>query len=351
MRDWGIEATSYEKIGEQVKAALDDERVKAIQLDVDSPGGLVNGVAETADAILAARQLKPVRAVVDDLAASAAYWLCSQADTITAGKTDMVGGIGVFSVYVDYSEMAKGLGIKVHVIRSGPHKGIGVIGSPISEDQLSVIQELIDGTAKYFVEAISAGRRRRSLKEVTSWATGKLWLAEPARDMGLIDTVSSPAGISSSVMLACETPAEKPGSENLAEPGLLGPEGIEAVRRADLKRFGQFKEAVPDLEFAVDCFQQGLTIEQAKEQYAEHLTREQAARSPQLKADEGPAPIPSGNSDNAVMGTRDFLTEARQLAGQEGITVTAAMRRLARSDPELHTAFRWSAEQTAGRLG
>ena len=101
---WGIEATSYQELKEDIETAAKDKRVESIVLEIESPGGQVSGIHDAADAIFEARKAKPVQAYVDDLCASGAYWLASQADEIVASRDAMVGSIGVYSVYVDSSK-------------------------------------------------------------------------------------------------------------------------------------------------------------------------------------------------------------------------------------------------------
>ena len=94
-------------------------------LHVDSPGGHVAGVQALADTIFQARKLKPLHAHIEDLGASAAYWLASQANTVTANSTAEVGSIGTMAVVHDSSGAAAKAGIKVYVVSSAPAAGIG----------------------------------------------------------------------------------------------------------------------------------------------------------------------------------------------------------------------------------
>src|SRR5688572_4168699 len=89
-RWFGVESTSYAEIKQDLATAMGDPNVKAIRLKIESPGGMVSGVKETADLIYRARQEKDVTADIQDVGASAAYWLASQADTITANPNASV---------------------------------------------------------------------------------------------------------------------------------------------------------------------------------------------------------------------------------------------------------------------
>lgn len=182
------EATSTRAAQLALQAALADEEVRAILLLIDSPGGEVSGVQELGDAVFAARAVKPVVAHISDLGASAAYWVASQADRITANRSAMVGSIGVYTVMEDWSEAYAEAGVQVHLLTSGPYKGAGVEGTPISEAQLKPVQEEIDALATMFRDTVKRGRAI-SEDRMTGLATGRVWLAPQAQALGLIDEV------------------------------------------------------------------------------------------------------------------------------------------------------------------
>jgi signal peptide peptidase SppA len=187
---FGIEATSTEELAADLASALADDDVRAIALDVDSPGGTVSGVPALAAAISAAS--KPVLAHASSDAASAAYWLISGAATITAEPGARVGSIGVYSVVEDSSRQAEAVGIRVHVLRSGEHKGVGQEGAPVSESQLAALQHVVDRYAEMFRVAIEQGRGLPA-DEVRALADGRTWVAEDAIGPGLIDRVETRA--------------------------------------------------------------------------------------------------------------------------------------------------------------
>ena len=186
----GIEATSTEKTSEAIKAALADPEVESIQLDIDSPGGTISGVKALADLIDAGKALKPINANVSDLAASAAYWIGSQADTLTADPGSLVGSIGVYRVLVDSSKAAEESGVKVHLISSGENKGTGTAGAPVTDEQLADEQRIVDQAAGMFNAAIARGRQM-DLANVEKLATGSTWFADEAKQLGLVDEITA----------------------------------------------------------------------------------------------------------------------------------------------------------------
>lgn len=119
--------TGYDQIRLKLALALEDPNVRAILLDIDSPGGEVAGCFDLVDDIFAARGAKPIWAMLSEMACSAAYAIASAADRISMPRTGMAGSIGVVMMHVDWSEALAEAGIKVSLIHAGAHK---VDGNP-----------------------------------------------------------------------------------------------------------------------------------------------------------------------------------------------------------------------------
>lgn len=345
---WGIEATSYDDISRQVVEAVNDEKVTSILLKVDSPGGTVLGAMETADVIRAARDKKPVDAVVDDIGASSAYWLASQANRIDAKANSNVGSIGVYTVYVDSSKRADDLGFKVHIIRSGEHKGMGIPGVEITEKQIAAIQEIIDGIAKNFIDGVAKGRQREK-KEVRELATGQLWLADKAVRLGLIDGILENQLLNKVNQRKGKTMSEEQEKiDAQAELNQLS----ENVKDEERKRLGELKMAFPDdLDVALKAFEEGKTVLEAKAEHHDVLDKKLKEKdaSKEVKPEEviGAKAISSGSSDNEQEG--DFLEEAHKLVDDgKAKSMTEAMKKVRRRQPKLHEAFK-DKSRTEGR--
>lgn len=183
--------TSLTYLRRQVQLAAGDGNVKAIMLLVDSPGGTTSGTADAADAIARARAAKPVMSFVEDGAASAAVWLASQADRIYANQASAVyGSIGVYATLVDASKRAEQLGVKVHVIRTGPNKGMGTLGDAVTPEQLANLQAYVDAVHSQFLGAVASGRKR-SVEAIQEHADGGIFTAAQAVERGLIDGVKT----------------------------------------------------------------------------------------------------------------------------------------------------------------
>lgn len=176
--------------GRMVDLAARDKDVSAIVLRVDSPGGSVSGTQALAQRVSAAAKSKPVIAVVEDLCASAAYWIASGATQIVANPTALIGSIGTYMAVVDSSRAAANAGCDVHVISTGPNKGAGVPGSPITPAQLAAWQDMIDGVNQHFLTAVSENRGIAP-GALAGIADGRVYLAADALSMGLIDGIGS----------------------------------------------------------------------------------------------------------------------------------------------------------------
>lgn len=167
-----------------------DDSIDAIVLTIDSPGGTVAGTIDLADAVYAVRQVKPIVAYVEDLAASAAYWVASQATAIYANNAGAaIGSVGAYIVAIDMSRMFEARGIETVVIRSGPNKGIGVPGDKITDSQRQSVQSRVDSVARMFVSAIGRGRGLTA-KAIEPMADGSIFPPMMAQTAGLIDGIA-----------------------------------------------------------------------------------------------------------------------------------------------------------------
>jgi len=171
-----------------IRQANADDTVGAILLNISSPGGTSAGTQELFDEIV--KSQKPVIAYVDDLAASAAYWVASGARKIVSNASGLIGSIGTYAVITDVSGKASQEGIKVHVIKAGDFKGAGVPGTEVSEEQLAETQRLVDSRNEFFLDGVALGRSM-SKEKVQSLADGRVHSAKDALALGLIDAIGS----------------------------------------------------------------------------------------------------------------------------------------------------------------
>lgn len=178
------------RIRNQIRAIARDPDVAGVLLAVDSPGGTVAGTADLAQEVRALAAQKPVHAFIEDLGASAAYWVASQASRITATPTTEVGSIGTMAVVEDTSGMAEMDGVVVHVVSTGDYKGAFTPGVPVDPVHLEELQERVNDLNAHFLRAVQMGRGLNA-EAVQAAADGRVFIAEKARGLGLIDHVGS----------------------------------------------------------------------------------------------------------------------------------------------------------------
>lgn len=183
--------SNYQGITEAVEQAAADPDVKSIILSVDSPGGQVTGLPECASTIAAAAKAKPVHAIVEGAAASAAYWLTSQASDITVTPSGEVGSVGVRMMHVDLSEALDKEGIKVTELHSGDFKTEWSPYQPLSDEAKENMTGRIQDSHADFLADIAKGRGARATAAVKKnrFGEGRMFDAETAAKNGMVDRV------------------------------------------------------------------------------------------------------------------------------------------------------------------
>ncbi len=176
-------ATSIETLASDFNAALADPAVKAILLNVDSPGGAVPGVQEFADMVFAARGRKPICAYIGGYGASAAYWIASAADRIVVAYTAIVGSIGVITTV----RTSKDAGTSEIVSSQSPNKR----PDPASEAGRQKVQNVVDSLAGVFISRVATFRGVSEDVVMADFGQGDVFVGAQAVDQGLADAVGS----------------------------------------------------------------------------------------------------------------------------------------------------------------
>ncbi len=344
---FGIGSTAYGQIRQQLSEAIGDPSVKSIRLHIDSPGGKVAGGSETADAIRDANKIKPVSAYIEDLGASGAYWLASQTGQITANLNAEIGSIGVFTVFGDYSKMAEMEGVKIHVVRSGEHKGMGVVGAPITENQIAAWQDVVDGIADNFINAVSTGRRM-SAETVRGLADGRVFLAKTAKKNGLIDSIINPDKINvkeSNAMAETKTKDDVAADDVVEDTTTAGVDLEAAKKQADdegKERLGLLEAAFEgEPKFVLEQFKAGATADQAKAAFCDVLTAKLEAADAKVaelekkKTTVGGDPVNNENDGGGGSQASAFMAAVRQYAKDNKCTQTVALKAVKKESPQL----------------
>ncbi|MBI4968183.1 MAG: S49 family peptidase [Rhodospirillales bacterium] len=182
---------SYGQIGDAIEAAAADPRVRGIVLDIDSPGGEVGGLFDLADRIAAVRQAtgKPIHAVANETALSAAYAIACAADAITVTQTGEVGSVGVVAIHVDESGADRQAGLSWTFVHAGERKVDGNPHEPLSGRARADIQADVDALHERFV-ALVARRRNLSPEEVRA-TEAAVYRGDLAVRAGLADRVGT----------------------------------------------------------------------------------------------------------------------------------------------------------------
>jgi signal peptide peptidase SppA len=184
-------ATDAESFGRQFTGLINDPEINAIVLDVNSPGGQVNGVEELSDLIYSARGRKPVVAVANHLMASAAYFIGSAADELVVTPSSEVGSIGVFSMHVDYSKALEQDGIKVTFISEGKYKVEGNPYEPLAEEAKSAIGLRVKDYYNSFVKSVARNRGVKITAVKNGYGEGRVVGAQQAVDDGMADRIGT----------------------------------------------------------------------------------------------------------------------------------------------------------------
>jgi signal peptide peptidase SppA len=181
--------TSTESLGATIDNLTADRGVKAILLNIDSPGGSVFGIQELADKILQARSEKRIVAVANSTAASAAYWLASCCSEIVCTLGGQVGSVGVIAAHTDESKAEEAAGVKTTYISRGAYKAEGY--SPLTDAAQAAIQSQVDAIYGTFIKTIAKGRGVTENKVEKDFGQGRVVLAKPALEAGMIDRVAT----------------------------------------------------------------------------------------------------------------------------------------------------------------
>lgn len=170
-------------------------KVSGIILDIDSPGGVVQGVPELASAIYAGRQVKPVVAVATNCCASAAYWLASAASKIIVTPSAEIGSIGVFAEHVDYSKALEKAGIKPTLIHAAQYKVEDNPYEPLGDEAKAEIQRHVDRYYGMFVRSVARGRGvSEQVARGAAFGKGRMKGASDAVMSGMADELGSLKG-------------------------------------------------------------------------------------------------------------------------------------------------------------
>lgn len=167
-----------------------DDKIKAIVVRVDSPGGAVGPSQEIYSAVRRAKQVKPLVVSMGGTAASGGYYIACGADTIFANPGTVTGSIGVITQIFNVEPLLEKAQIKVNTIKTGPYKDSGSPFKPFTEQDRAYFEQMIGDIYDQFVEDV-AECRKLELDQVKELADGRVYTGRQAKEYKLVDELGS----------------------------------------------------------------------------------------------------------------------------------------------------------------
>ena len=220
-----------ERLSRELRRLRLDDRVKAIVLRVNSPGGSVTASELIQREVVATKKLKPVVISMGHVAASGGYWISTYSDRIFAEPTTITGSIGVFGMLPNVKKLANEHGITWDSVQTAKMASLGTLTRPKTELELARIQGIVDHIYEQFIAKVADSRKlkREAVHEI---AQGRVWSGQEALKLGLVDELG---GLGDAVKHAAKL-AKAEGDFYL-----IGPEREPDTLREILKSLGQSK--------------------------------------------------------------------------------------------------------------
>ena len=174
-------------IAKKIREAGEDKNVKAIVLDINSPGGTVASVQNIYSEILRAKKNKKVVALFRDVAASGGFYVAMAADKIVAEPGTITGSVGVIMQTGNVEGLFEKIGVKVTPITSGKYKDMGSAYRPMTDAEKAILQDMVDDTYGQFLAAVKAGRPNVKPADMTEYTDGRIFTGQRAFNLGFID--------------------------------------------------------------------------------------------------------------------------------------------------------------------
>jgi signal peptide peptidase SppA len=208
----GPGSVSTQKFAAALRQALADESVSQILIDIDSPGGSVYGVAELADEIVAARAQKPIIAIANSLAASAAYWIGCSASEFYVTPGGEVGSIGVWQAHFDYSQALAAEGVTPTLISAGTYKVEGNPYAPLDPEAQAFMQSRVDDYFLAFSKAVAKGRGVPIAQVRNGMGQGRVLGADASLEQKMVDGIVTLDETIRKMLVKARTQAKTKGS-------------------------------------------------------------------------------------------------------------------------------------------
>ncbi len=165
--------------------AEDDNRVKGILVEINSPGGSPVASEEIMKAVLETK--KPAVAVIRDIGTSGAYWVASAADYVVASPVSLTGSVGVTGSYLEFSELLSQYGVRYERLVSAPYKDIGSPFRNLTGEERAISKEALARMHGYFLGSVTENRQLTDVAAIEKISTAQVFLGSEAKDLGLVD--------------------------------------------------------------------------------------------------------------------------------------------------------------------
>lgn len=185
------ESSIVSRVHEELRKAANDERIKALIIKINSPGGMVTASDIINREINKFKEEKrmPVIACIVDLAASGGYYIAVSADTIMAHPTSVTGSIGAIALKFNAQGLMEKIGIENETITAGDKKDFLSPLRPMTKEEREIIQTMLNDLHERFMNVVANGRKDLNLEQVRMLADGRIFVAEKALEEKLIDEI------------------------------------------------------------------------------------------------------------------------------------------------------------------
>lgn len=188
-----VNGTGSRDVMQQIREAAEDISVRALLLNIDSPGGSPTAAEEISEELLKFKAVskKPVVTAMGDMGASAAYWIAAAAsDKIYANGTTLTGSIGVYMPYMNVTKLMEKIGVTSGMIKSGKNKGMLSPDREMTEEERAIVQNIVNEIHEEFIRVVAEGRHMDG-QQLRSLADGRVYTGKQAKNVGLIDEVGN----------------------------------------------------------------------------------------------------------------------------------------------------------------
>lgn len=230
-------------IKEELTKAGKDEKVKALVLRINSPGGTVTAsdiIYHEVKKFKASRKI-PVIASIMDVGASGGYYIAAAADSVLAHPSTVTGSIGVIMLTVNARGLLEKVGLEANAVTSGPRKDMGSPFRAMTPDERAIFQGVIDSFYQRFLTVVQEGRPTLTMDQIKKLADGRIYTGEQAKEAGLVDEIGyldeaielakKKSGIAEARVVTYRRPGEY---QNNIYSRMMGVGGIGSLAHLDL---------------------------------------------------------------------------------------------------------------------